>query len=94
MPLSDGVTAYGHSLNDFSGDRLEAQVREVAAHLAQLRAAPLIDTYTGPVLFEGQASAEIFAQAFLPKLIASRRPIADNPAFNVIFARASCLLRR
>lgn len=88
MPLSDSVTAYARSMSGLSDDRLEAQVREMGAHLAELRAAPLVERYNGPVLFEGQASAEIFAQAFAPKLVASRRPVADNPVFNMIFGRA------
>ncbi|HET7840829.1 MAG TPA: metallopeptidase TldD-related protein, partial [Terriglobia bacterium] len=88
LPLSDGIAAYAHSMNELSFDQLAGRVREMEDRLTKLMAAPLVARYIGPVLFEGQASAEIFAQAFVPKLVASRRPIADNPAFEMIFSRA------
>lgn len=38
---------------------------------------PLEDSYSGPVIFTGQAAAEIFSQVFLPNLAAKRQPISD-----------------
>ncbi len=88
LPVSDAVTAHTRTLEGISDDLVEAGIRGMCARLLELRSAPLVTRYNGPVLFEGQASAEIFAQAFVPKLVASRRPIADNPAFEMVFARA------
>jgi len=50
----------------------EALVAEVDAMLARLRAtaaAPLSEDYLGPVVFEGQASAELFRQLLVPQLM-------------------------
>lgn len=79
MPLQDFLAAYGRSMEELpKKDELAAGIREMGERLARLREAPLLDRYNGPVLFEGQAAAEIFSQAFAPRLLAVRRPISDN----------------
>ncbi len=89
MPLGDAVAVYERSIAALpSEEQLAAQIRDMAKRLAEMRSAQLVERYDGPVLFEGQASAEVFGQAFAPKLVASRRPIADNPQFEMIFSRA------
>jgi len=82
MPLEDFVAAYGRTLADLpKKDELAARIRETVARLAQLRDAPVVDQYNGPVLFEGQAAAELVSQALAGRLLASRRPVSDNPQF-------------
>ena len=51
--------------------------------LEKLPAASVAEQYNGPVLFDGDAAAEIFAQVFAPKLAASRIPDSDDPRFEV-----------
>jgi hypothetical protein len=51
--------------------------KEVAEHVAALVQAPAGETYDGPVLFEGQASAQLFGQLLGDNLKLSRKPIAD-----------------
>jgi hypothetical protein len=76
-------------------DELLAAARELGSRLTSLRDAPLIEQYNGPVLFEGQAAAEIFAQVFAPNLSARKRPVvegsagggAENPFLDKIGAR-------
>jgi TldD protein len=88
-PLSDATAVFARSMSGLpSDDELISQVKELGARLGDLRAAPVADEYNGPVLFEGQASATLFAQAFAPKLVAARRPVADNPQFEMIFSRS------
>jgi PmbA/TldA metallopeptidase C-terminal domain len=78
--LEDFFSAYGKSLSDLPNqNELADAVRELGARLKSLRAAPRVDQYDGPVLFEGQAAAELFAQVFAPNLLALRRSIMDNP---------------
>lgn len=55
-------------------DLLDA-ARRVAANLTALAAAPLGESYTGPVLFEGEAAAQIFAELLGRNLAATRRPL-------------------
>jgi predicted Zn-dependent protease len=80
MPLQDFATAYARSLEQLPKKaELDGMVKELRNNLQALRSAPAPDNYTGPVLFEGQAAAEIFSQALAPKLLAARMPISDNP---------------
>ena len=82
MPLEDFIAVHGHSMDDLPPKpELAAHIREMGGHLRKLREAPLVERYTGPVLFEGQAAGELFSQGFVPKLLASRRLLSDNPAF-------------
>ena len=60
-------------------DVLMAGTRAVGERLAAARTAPVGEEYTGPVLFEGRAGAEVIAQSFVPLLLAQRPPDSDNP---------------
>lgn len=87
-PLRDFVGAYGHTLDDLPSARdLEGRVREIGERLEKLRSAPALDRYNGPVLFTGQASAELFGQVIAPHLLATRHPLSDNPQFEMLSAR-------
>jgi predicted Zn-dependent protease len=46
-----------------------------------LRSSPTVELYNGPVLVEGQAAAQLFAQIFAPRLLASHAVLSDNPQF-------------
>lgn len=79
MPLEDFVAAYGRSMDDLPDrEALRARVEEMGARLASLRAAPVVDSYNGPVLFERQAAAALFGRIFAPRLLASRAPISGE----------------
>ncbi|MXY68332.1 MAG: hypothetical protein F4Y47_07210 [Acidobacteriia bacterium] len=67
---------------------LLALAADLAQRLQQLRAAPVLDRYTGPVLFEGQAAAEVVRQVLVPRLLAVRVPIADDSRFARAMERA------
>ena len=60
-------------------DVLMAGTRAIGERLAAARTAPVGEEYTGPVLFEGRAGAEVIAQSFVPLLLAQRPPDSDNP---------------
>src|SRR5207248_727574 len=54
-------------------------IRQMAVDLTALRSAPVLDTdYSGPVLFTGQASAEMFARVLAPNLSGQRLPLSDQ----------------
>ncbi|MGH7675170.1 MAG: metallopeptidase TldD-related protein, partial [Gemmatimonadales bacterium] len=81
--LEDFVAARGAAPADLPGRaELVTGVRELAARLTRLRQAPLAEAYNGPILFEGQAAAELFHQVFAPRLVSSRRPVSDHPMFD------------
>jgi len=52
--------------------RLEAEAESLAKDVALLSRARLIDSYVGPVLFEGQATGELFEQLLSRNLSAPR----------------------
>jgi hypothetical protein len=86
-PLRDFLAAYGHSITDLPSPRdLESRALAMGQRLEKLRSAPLVDHYNGPVLFEGQAAAELFSQVIAPALLAVRRPVSDAPQFELFAA--------
>ena len=66
---------------------LKAEVQTMTARLEQRREAPYLERYTGPVLFEGQAAAELVTQVLGPRLIARRLPTPDDPQAEQYFER-------
>lgn len=76
--LNDSVAARGRSWDGIS-DRndLRARIETMGANLTARRSAAGLDRYSGPVLFEGQAAAELFAQVLVPRLLGNRVPDAE-----------------
>jgi hypothetical protein len=64
-------------------DRMPAEpelrrgVTALAANLTALAAAPKGEEYSGPVLFEGQAGAQLFAEVLGGNLALTRRPVME-----------------
>jgi predicted Zn-dependent protease len=86
LALDDFLAAYGRTLDGLPKTaELLAAVKELGTRLTQLRSAPVLDRYNGPVLFEGQAAAEVFHQAFAALLPAVRRPVLENEAMGRMF---------
>lgn len=82
MPLEDFVAVYARSPEDLpSYDELAAQIKAMGERLKQLRQAPLVERYTGPVIFAGQAATELFNQGFVPSMLSTRRALTDNPSY-------------
>ncbi len=52
-------------------DELKKRAADLCDRLEKLAAAPKVDDYRGPVLFEGQAGAQLFHQVLEPKLARS-----------------------
>jgi TldD protein len=60
----------------FPEEELAKSARSVGEQVLKIAAAPLGDNYTGPVLFEGQASPQLMADILGRNLHISRKPIA------------------
>jgi hypothetical protein len=74
MTVRDVFTLVEKALEDLPPvSEIAGRAREMAQRLAVQRAAPLGDEYTGPVLLEGQASAELVGQSLVPAML-GRRP--------------------
>ena len=79
MPLAQTYSAFGITPADLpSADSLERAVQRVAQRLNAQVSAPMIEAYSGPVLFEGHAAAGIFGQFFAPNLVAQRQPLSEG----------------
>ena len=79
MPLADFDVVYARTLAELpSRDELVKRVRTLAARIEALRKAPLLERYAGPVLFEGQAAAELFFQGLGGALTGVPRTVVDD----------------
>jgi hypothetical protein len=86
QPVGDAMDFYGHSLADLpSEDALLARTQAMSERILKLRSAASVDRYNGPVLFEGEAAPELFAQQFAPGLAAVRTPLSDEAGFAQFF---------
>jgi hypothetical protein len=79
MPLYDGAQALTLDPDQLPSDSvLRPMVESVAGNLRALGAAPLAkDPYSGPVLFEAGAAAQIFGEVFAHHLGPVRRPVSE-----------------
>jgi predicted Zn-dependent protease len=79
MVIRDGFSFVERRLQDMPNtSELGSRVVEVVRRLGARRTAPLGDEYTGPVLLEGQASAEFVAEMLVPLMLAKRSPDVDS----------------
>lgn len=84
LQAPDGMVLYdGEVIEALDPARLPAEpelrraVESVARNLDELAKAPVGENYTGPVLFEGVAAAQAFAEVFGANLGVTRRPVAE-----------------
>lgn len=81
-PVSDFLTYYAQTPDGLPPvEKMAADIQNLIKNVQDLRKAPVIgDSYSGPVVFEGEAAAELFASLFSRDgLIASREPVSMFP---------------
>jgi hypothetical protein len=80
MPLMDYFTSFSKDPKDLpTADSLIKATKDVAETLTKLRKAPFLEeSYSGPVIFEGQAAVESWAQVFMPNLVAQRSQMSEG----------------
>jgi TldD protein len=85
MVLHDAVSVQALELNQMPSEAdLRKSFTEVAEDIRALVKAPVGEAYTGPVLFEPRAAAQLFAQLLGDNLRVPRKPLSD-PGRNVNF---------
>ena len=90
QPLSAGFAYRTRSMSDLPPRaEMEAKIRLRSKQIAELRTDALPDRYAGPVLFEGEAAAEIVYRAFMPHILATPEVLVDNPQYRSMVARDS-----
>lgn len=86
--LSDVVNVEGRSwksIADFKA--VKKQVEAMHDRLQALRDAEPLERYNGPVLFTGQAAAELVGQVLGANLINYKQPVFENDTMAAIFSR-------
>lgn len=80
MIISDFFHSYSNFPNQLpSFDSLRKGTEKVAEIISMLsNTNEFEESYSGPVLFTEQASAELFAQIFAPNLVAQRAPLTES----------------
>ncbi|MBX3043748.1 MAG: hypothetical protein KIT33_13330 [Candidatus Kapabacteria bacterium] len=80
MPLSDYYTAFSLAPQDLpNADSLKRGTEIMAATFSKILDAPFLEEpYSGPVIFEGAAAAEVWAQVFMPNLVAQRSQLSEG----------------
>ncbi|MGH9628486.1 MAG: metallopeptidase TldD-related protein, partial [Bryobacteraceae bacterium] len=78
MSLRDGTVLQALDLNNLPGEAdLKKAAAEVAANIRALSNAPVGEMYSGPVLFEGEAASQLFAELLGSNLSLPRRPVSE-----------------
>jgi TldD protein len=79
MSLRDAVTFHARDAAHLPAEaELRRGVTEMAANVVALSKAAKGEDYSGPVLFEGTAGAQIFAEVLARNLTLTRRPVAEG----------------
>src|ERR1035437_112657 len=79
MSLRDAVTFHAVDAVHLPSDaELRRGITELAENVGALAKAPKGEDYSGPVLFEGLAGAQIFAEVLARNLALTRRPVGDG----------------
>ena len=79
MTLRDAVTFHSLDLVHMAGEvEMTRETTALAENVVTLANAPRGEDYSGPVLFEGTAGAQIFAEVLGRNLALSRRPASDG----------------
>jgi TldD protein len=78
--VHDYFLRYGRTAKDLpSDDELKAESKRLAGSVAALEKAPVIDHYSGPVLFEGEGAVGIVRATLVPNLGGTPLPEGLNP---------------
>ncbi len=78
MSVRDAVTFLARGLDGMPAEsELREAARKLALRVTELAQAPVGESYTGPVLFEGEAAAQMFAEILGRNLVARRRPVGE-----------------
>lgn len=79
MVVRDSIVVVGNSAQELpAAADLIGRTRDLTARLSALRSAPAGDAFSGPVLVEGEGSAQLLAMTFAPLLTSRRPPETEN----------------
>ncbi|MBA3465478.1 MAG: hypothetical protein H0T46_36435 [Deltaproteobacteria bacterium] len=80
QPLAQYFLRYGHTAKDLpADDELKAESKKLVDTITALQKAPMIERYSGPVLFEGEGAVGLLRFALAPHLGGTPVPEGLNP---------------
>jgi len=80
QPLSQYFLRYGHTAKDLPTEKeLEGEAKRLSETIAALAKAPVMDRYSGPVLFEGEGAVGLIRTTLAPHLGGTPTPEGLNP---------------
>jgi len=78
MTVRDAIVLQSLDIGKLPSEgEMQKAITDVAEHVKALSAAPVGEVYSGPVLLEGMASAQIFAELLGGNLNVPRKPIGE-----------------
>jgi hypothetical protein len=81
MELADSISFQSRKVDALpSVEELSRRCRSMIEKLVALKNAPKLETYTGPVLFEAQAAANLFSDYFADNFTGGQRPVGSETA--------------
>lgn len=87
MPITDFEVIHANSIDQLPPrDEIVNRIRGLQSRLERLRKATGVDRYTGPVLFESDAAAELFLQALGSALAGVPRVVVDDLRFERLYS--------
>jgi TldD protein len=79
--LSQYFLRYGHTAKDLpTDDELKGEAKKLSETIAQLAKAPVMERYSGPVMFEGEGAVGIIRSTLAPHLGGTPVPEGLSPA--------------
>ena len=79
MKLSDSITVYAPEFDQLPSLReLSERCHQMIKRLIDVKSAPPLEAYTGPVLFDAEAAAAIFSQRFAREFTGGQRPVGSQ----------------
>jgi TldD protein len=80
QPIAQYFLRYGHTAKDLpTDDELKAESKKLVDTITALQKAPMIERYSGPVLFEGEGAVGLLRFALAPHLGGTPVPEGLNP---------------
>ncbi len=80
QPLQDYFLRYGHTAKDLPSDKdLDGEAKKLIETIAALAKAPMLERYSGPVLFEGEGAVGVLRFSLAPNLGGTPVPEGLSP---------------
>lgn len=79
MILTDQISFYAKTVDELPAiEEILAKTDELVNNLTSAMQAPILESYTGPILFDGLASNQVFQELLVPQLAGRVEPVGSR----------------